>query len=49
VLGRRRAAATLDDVVEYLKGIGTILMEISAQLTIITERIDGENDEEADS
>jgi hypothetical protein len=49
VLRRRRAAATLDDVVDYLRGIGTILMEINAQLAIITGRMGGENDEEADS
>jgi len=29
---RRRDRATLDDVVELLRGIGTILMEIDAKL-----------------
>jgi hypothetical protein len=44
VLRRRRvtAAATLDDVVEYLRGIATILMTIDANL----QRIAGNGDDD---
>jgi hypothetical protein len=40
--------ATLDDVIEYLRGIATILMEIDAKLEAISrsER-DDEDEEEA--
>ena len=44
VLWRRRGGATLDDVVELLKGIGTILMEIDAKLA----RLVGPNEEDED-
>jgi hypothetical protein len=45
---RRRARATLDDVVEYLRGIATILMEIDAKLEAIARSNgDDENEEEA--
>ena len=43
---RRRPRATLDDVVEYLRGIATILMEIDAKLDRITRRNEGDEDEE---
>jgi hypothetical protein len=44
---RPRSSATLDDVVEYLRGIATILMEIDARLKAITpENGEDENGEE---
>jgi len=46
---RRQSGATLDDVVELLEGIGTILMEISAKLEVIIRHVRGDEDEEADS
>jgi hypothetical protein len=46
VLGRRDRA-TLDDVVELLRGIGTILMEIDAKLQKILSQNGGDEDEEA--
>jgi hypothetical protein len=46
----RRGRATLDDVVELLRGIGTILMEIDAKLArIVGENGDDEDEEEAGS
>ena len=43
---RRRPRATLDDVVEYLRGMATVLMEIDAKLDRITRRNEGDEDEE---
>jgi hypothetical protein len=40
---RVATAATLDDVVELLRGIGTILMEIDAKLQTIA-RTNGEDE-----
>ena len=39
---------TLDDVIEYLRGIGTILMEIDAKLGRLV-REDGDDDDEAEA
>jgi hypothetical protein len=47
VVWRRRSTATLDDVVELLHGIGTILMEINAQLDRIAKHLKGDEDEAA--
>jgi hypothetical protein len=45
---RRLGRATLDDVVEYLRGIATILMEIDAKLEDLARRNgEGEDEEEA--
>jgi hypothetical protein len=47
---RRSERATLDDVVEYLRGIATILMEIDAKLEEIARANgDDEDEEEAGS
>jgi hypothetical protein len=47
---RRSERTTLDDVLEYLRGIATILMEIDAKLEDIARlKGDGENEEEAGS
>jgi hypothetical protein len=46
---RRRERANLDDVVELLRGIGTILMKIDAKLEEIVSYIGGDGDEEADT
>lgn len=48
---RRRPRATLDDVVEYLHGIATILMEIDAKLDDIARQNgdDEDGEEEAGS
>jgi len=43
---RRESAATLDDVIEYLRGIGTILMEIDAKLERLLGRNGDDDDEE---
>jgi hypothetical protein len=43
---RRRERATLDDVVELLRGIGTILIEIDAKLEDIARRNRDEDEEE---
>jgi hypothetical protein len=43
VMGRRRDRATLEDVVEYLRGIATTLMEIDAKLQSIASP-NGEDD-----
>jgi hypothetical protein len=43
---RRTTAATLDEVVELLRGIGTILMEIDAKLEDIARENGDEKDEE---
>jgi len=45
----RRPASSLDDVVELLEGVGTILMEISAQLDVIVEILRGEDNEDPDA
>lgn len=45
MLRKRRTTATLDDVVEYLHGIATILMEIDAKLQRIA-RENGDDDGE---
>jgi hypothetical protein len=46
----RRERATLDDVVELLRGIGTILMAIDAKLArIVQENGEDEDEEEAGS
>jgi hypothetical protein len=42
-MGRRRDRATLEDVVEYLRGIATTLMEIDAKLQSIASP-NGEDD-----
>jgi len=44
-----RSAATLDDIVEVLHGIGVILMAISAKLDEVIELMGGDEDEEADA
>jgi hypothetical protein len=49
VLRRRRERATLDDVVELLRGIGTILMAIDAKLQTIVGENGDEDDAEAGS
>jgi len=46
MLRRRRERATLDDVVELLRGIGTILMEIDSKLQRLVRTIEGDDDEE---
>jgi len=46
---RRRERATLDDVVELLRGIGTTLMKIDSKLEELISYIDGEDDGEAES
>jgi len=46
---RRRQRSTLDDVVELLQGIGTILMKIDAKLEEVIRYLDGEDDDEAES
>jgi hypothetical protein len=46
---RRGSATTLDDVVELLRGIGTILMEIDVKLERLLKRIGDDEDEEAGS
>jgi hypothetical protein len=43
---RRSDRATLDDVVEYLRGIATILMEIDSKLQRLVRTIEGDDDEE---
>jgi hypothetical protein len=45
---RRRDQARLDDVIEYLRGIATILMKIDAKIAELIEILDGETDEEAE-
>jgi hypothetical protein len=49
VLRKRRTTATLDDVVEYLHGIATILMEIDAKLDRITRQNGEDEDEEEEA
>ena len=44
----RRQRATLDDVVELLRGIGTMLMKIDAKLEEVIRHLEGEDDEEAE-
>jgi hypothetical protein len=44
----RRERATLEDVVEYLRGIGAILMKIVAKIAEIIQLRDGEDDEETE-
>ncbi len=48
MLRPRRERATLDDVVELLRGIGTILMEIDSKLQGLIRTIEGDDDAEAD-
>jgi hypothetical protein len=43
---RRRPASSLDDVVEYLRGIAIILMEIDAKLESVGPNDGGSDDEE---
>jgi hypothetical protein len=45
---RRRDRATLDDVVELLRGIGTILMEIDEKLARLL-RAEGDDEDEGES
>lgn len=45
---RRDPPAQLEDIVELLQGIGTILMTIAARLEAIIELLGGDEDEEAD-
>jgi len=44
---RRTERATLDDVVEYLQGIATTLMVVSAKVEAIAEALGGDADDEA--
>ena len=44
----RRERATLEDVVELLRGIGTILMEIDAKLEEILQHLEGDDDEQTE-
>jgi hypothetical protein len=46
---RRRDRATLEDVVELLRGIGTMLMKIDAKLEAVVQYLEGEDGEEADT
>jgi hypothetical protein len=46
VPSRRQGRATLDDVVELLRGIGTILMAIDAKLERLLSGDGGDEDEE---
>jgi hypothetical protein len=46
---RRQTSATLDDVVELLRGIGTILMEIDAKLQTIIRHMGVDDNGEAES
>ena len=46
---QRRERATLYDVVELLRGIGTMLMKIDAKLEEVIRYLDGEDDDEAES
>jgi hypothetical protein len=43
---RRRSAAGLDDVVEYLRGLGIMLMKISTTLDKIENLLGGDDEEE---
>jgi hypothetical protein len=43
---KRRERATLDDVVEVLQGVATILMEIDAKLEDLARRKGDDEDEE---
>jgi hypothetical protein len=45
----KRERTTLEDVVELLRGIGTILMKIDAKLEELISYLDGEDDDEAES
>jgi len=45
---RRERRATLDDVVELLHGIGTILMEIDAKLEEAIQHLEEDDDDEAE-
>ncbi|MGH3079316.1 MAG: hypothetical protein ACRDPZ_14195 [Gaiellaceae bacterium] len=45
----RGESATLDDVVELLRGIGTILMKIDAKLVEIIQHLEEDDDGEAES
>jgi hypothetical protein len=49
LLRRRREHATLDDVVELLRGIRTILMAIDSKLQTIVGENGDEDDAEAES
>jgi hypothetical protein len=42
-------AATLDDVVEVLTGLGVVVMDISARLGYIAQLLGGDKDEETDA
>jgi hypothetical protein len=47
---RRVETATLDDVIEYLRGIGAILMEIDAKLArLVRQNGDDEDGEEEEA
>jgi hypothetical protein len=46
---RRRDRGTLEDVVEYLRGIATILIEIDSKLDRLLQRIGDDDEEEAGS
>ena len=46
---RREPPGQLEDIVELLHGIGTILMVISARLDAIIELLGWDEDEEADA
>jgi hypothetical protein len=46
--GRRRPA-TIDDVVELLQGIGTMLQRVDAKLETIVSLLEEEEDDEAGS
>jgi hypothetical protein len=51
VMRRRREepAATLDDVVEFLAGIGVLFMDINAKLSYVAKLLGGDEDEETDA
>ncbi len=45
----RRPKADLNDIVELLEGIGTMLMVISAKVETVVRLLKGDDDEEADA
>jgi hypothetical protein len=46
---REEPAATLDDVVEFLAGIGVLFMDINAKLSYVAKLLGGDEDEETDA
>ena len=45
----RRESATLDDVVELLRGIDTILMKIDAKLVEIIQHLEEDEDDDGEA